>query len=431
MNLRQSPPLGRRSILRRLLKITIWLGGGALVLLLILVGVAFLLLHEVPRHYTAAVNPIGPPPQVSDADLASDGFASPYLGHTGSWDGKGGGMWGSSKIPDLDREVAMGLRWTFMAVNWSAMEPDGPVDLSKGVPPAWSELDGFLTEAHKRRLNVLMQIVIGGNAGGPPKWAGRREAGKSAPTNMPAAAAFAGKLAERYAPGGSLGTKLGWPPHDGVRAWELDNEPESYRTCWKGQAGDYAEFATRAAARIKQFDPHAVIVLPATAGGTHALPWIEAALDAHGMPGSPIYRQRNVPYSIGPVADVVSFHCYEGLETAFTGSDRTIVDDFLDVRTAFEKWESRSDGFHFVRKQEYWHTEGNFDFLGILSAKRRAAWRMQFFTRAFAAGIRKVCVMDPSEPERIAVKAYIHALPWPFPMKLADDQVTVTAGRAT
>jgi hypothetical protein len=50
-----------------------------------------------------------------------DGFDSPYIGHTGSWDGKGGGMFGSSKIPDLDFEVGMGLRWTFMAVYWKQM----------------------------------------------------------------------------------------------------------------------------------------------------------------------------------------------------------------------------------------------------------------------------------------------------------------------
>ena len=67
-----------------------------------------------------------------------NGFDSPYVGHTGSWNGTGGGMFGGSKIPDLDIEVGMRLRWTFMCVYWNAMEPNGPVDLASNDPSvAW------------------------------------------------------------------------------------------------------------------------------------------------------------------------------------------------------------------------------------------------------------------------------------------------------
>jgi hypothetical protein len=45
--------------------------------------------------------------------------------------------------------------------------------------------------------------------------------------------------------------------------------------------------------------------------------------------------------------------------------------------------------------------------------------------------VSKVCVMDPSADERAAVKAYIAALPWPFPMRPADADVTVQSGQAT
>ena len=79
-----------------------------------------------------------------------DGFSSPYLGHTGSWDGKGGGMFGSSKNPSMDEEVGMGLRWTFMPVYWSELEPDGPVDLAETVPEAWQALDAFVIAAQAR-----------------------------------------------------------------------------------------------------------------------------------------------------------------------------------------------------------------------------------------------------------------------------------------
>jgi hypothetical protein len=328
-------------------------------------------------------------------------------------------MFGHSKIPDLDRERAMGLRWTFMPVNWREMERSGPVNLSNSVPPEWRALDAFVIAAKQRGLNILMQApVMGGNAGGPPEWAGRRKAGRSAPADMQAAAAFAAKLAARYCPGGTLARHEGWGTKFGVRVWELDNEPESYRTHWKEQARDYAEFVTEVAAEIKRTDPQALIVSPGVAGGGSGMAWVEQALRSD--PGG--------EFSIGPSTDVVSFHCYEGLETAFSGEDRTIERDFLDIRKVFEQGEQRSNGAPYTRKEDYWHTEGNFDFLGILSEQRRAAWRFQFFTRAFAAGIRKVCVMDASPAERRSVRAYVEALPDPFPMLLATGQVNVVTG---
>jgi hypothetical protein len=98
------------------------------------------------------------------------------------------------------------------------------------------------------------------------------------------------------------------------------------------------------------------------------------------------------------------------------------------MRNVLEQGERRVPGQTYARKQEYWHTEGNFDFVGVLSAERRAAWRFQFFTRAFAAGIRKVCVMDASAAEQAAVQAYVRTLPRPWPMQLAVQEVHVSRG---
>ena len=336
------------------------------------------------------------------------------------------------KTADLDAEKAMGLRWTFMPVYWRKLEPDAPVDTERSLPAAWRELDAFVISAHDRGLNVLMQApVVGGNAGGPPKWAGRRENGKAAPRDMEALAAFAGKLAERYRPGGTLARRQGWGKQYGVRAWEIDNEPADYLVNWHGQAGDYAEFVTRAAAWIKKADPQAVIVAPSLATGSGKYAWLEQALDGKELHGSPEYRRAAKPYSLGPAADVVSFHLYEGLDSAFTGRDRTLDRSFSEVRERFEKWEKRTPGHPYARKQEYWHTEGSFDFFGVLSKQRRAAWRFQFFTRAFAAGIRKVIVMDPSEPEQTAVRTYVSTLPDPFPMLPADKEVRAVRGKVT
>jgi hypothetical protein len=367
-----------------------------------LVVTVFLLLNRVPKTYPSVAIPIEPPSPNHSLGGGLDGFDSPYLGHTGSWDGKGGAMGGRPKASDLDREVEMGLRWTFMPVYWRALEPDGPVDLAKAIPPAWRALDAFIIAAHQRKLNVLIQApVMGGKA----------------------AAAFAGKLAARYAPGGTLAGDEGWQQSYGVRAWEMDNEPNGYLTFWKDQAADYAEFVTKSAIAIRQVDRQAVIIGPAANIGSKSLAWIESTLDAPSMCGSPEFRRRGHPYSIGPAIDVVSFHVYEGLDTAFMGKDRTIEVVFTEVRDVFERWQNRAAGFTYARKDEYWHTEGNFDFLGVLSRQRRAAWRIQFLTRAFAAGVRKVMVMDASGPEQNAVRAYIRALPNPFPMQRADDQV--------
>jgi len=61
---------------------------------------------------------------------------------------------------------------------------------------------------------------------------------------------------------------------------------------------------------------------------------------------------------------------------------------------------------------------------------RRAAWHFQFFTRPFAAGIRKVVVMDASRAEQVAVRAYVEALPNPFFMLPASDAITIQHGQA-
>lgn len=392
-------------------------------------AIAWILFQRVPMTYPPVSHPIEPPDAKHALGSGLDGFGSPYIGHTGSWDGKGGAMLGHSKTGDMEIERAMGLRWTFMPVYWRAMEPDGPVDLKASVPAAWQALDAFAIAAHRRGLNILMQApVVGGNAGGPPDWAGRRESGRSAPKNMEALAEFAGKLAARYCPGGTLARREGWGNRYGVRAWELDNEPDNYLTSWKGQAADYAEFATLAATSIRKADPKAVIVAPALVGGGDAYPWLAQSLDPSQSAGSPEFRRTGAAYSIGPVTDVISFHIYEGMATAFSGQDRTIERAFSDIRDVVEKNEKRP-GFAYARKQEYWHTEGNFDFFGVLSADRRAAWRFQFFTRAFAAGIRKVVVMDPSPPEQAAVRSYVAALPDPFPMRRAENEIKPVSGQ--
>lgn len=420
----------RKSILKTIFKWTSIGCLGSLLLLITLIVCLFLLLKSaVPTTFTEVKNPIPPPDPTSQLGGNLPGFDSPYIGHTGSWDGIGGAIFGASKIPDLDIEVSMGLKWTFMCVFWAKMEPNGPVDLTQGIPPEWQSLDQFVIEAHRRKLNILMQApVVGGNGGGPPEWAGRRTQGKSAPLNMEALVDFAEKLTRRYCPGGTLAMEQGWGSDYGVRAWELDNEPESYFTNWKGQSGDYAEFVTKAADRIKQIDPQALILAPSVASGSHGADWLKEALNPDTKQCSATFLENGTRYSIGPSTDVVTFHNYEGLDSFFSGNDFTITDAFMQIRNVFESMEDASEKFQYARKMEYWHTEGNFDFIGALSEEKRANWRFQFFTRAFAAGIRKVVVMDAKPLEQTAVRTYVEALPTPFPMLPATTDLKIIQG---
>lgn len=349
----EAPPKPRRSV-RKWIRWVLAAFAGGVLLIFGLIALLYLFVNRPPKSYPTSTNPIQPPSREDYARYQLDGFDSPYLGHTGSWNGQGGTMFGGTKEKDMDKEVAMGLRWTFMPVNWRELEPNGSVNLTNGVPAAWKELDGFVIAAERRRLNILFQApVVGGNAEGPPEWAGRREPGKSAPLQMDTSAEFAEKLARRYKPGGTLAVEQGWGDRFGVRAWEIDNEPEMYRTHWKGQAGDYAEMATKVAAKIREADPLALIVLPGVASGESKDRWLADALKAHALAGSPAYRSNAVPYSIGPVADVVSFHVYEGLDSAFNGAPRTVEVVLDEVRSVFEIWEKRSEGFHYERKKEY------------------------------------------------------------------------------
>src|SRR6266540_3977291 len=90
----------RRGCRRRL-----FLGCGFVLVLPVVIFLAlFLFLRtSVPRSYTPVAQPLPPPSLADYTRLGLDGAESPYLGHTGAWDGKGGGLFGKSKIPDLEK----------------------------------------------------------------------------------------------------------------------------------------------------------------------------------------------------------------------------------------------------------------------------------------------------------------------------------------
>ena len=81
-----TPPKRKR---RRLLRGCAWGCGGVLALSLVLIAILFGLLSRVPKSYLVATSAVPPPEPGGSLGGGLDGFDSPYVGHTGSWDGKG------------------------------------------------------------------------------------------------------------------------------------------------------------------------------------------------------------------------------------------------------------------------------------------------------------------------------------------------------
>src|SRR5271170_2928811 len=92
-----SPPSTPHSGLRRVCTwITKVLLGAFVLLLLFFLGV-WAFPGRVPKSYPASQHPLEPVWAATPSANSPAGFDSPYLGHNESWDGKGGGKFGSSK----------------------------------------------------------------------------------------------------------------------------------------------------------------------------------------------------------------------------------------------------------------------------------------------------------------------------------------------
>jgi hypothetical protein len=330
-------------------------------------------------------------------------WSSPYIGHTGSFNGDGGDAGGLSKSGDMDTEIAMGLHWTFMPVYWSALEPTGPSSYPPEGGP-WAALDDFVALAREKHLNILMQgPVLGGNANGPPAWAGQRVQGSAAPVDMQGLATFTTKLVARYMPCGSLARERGWTDGYGVRAWEFENEPYSYGAVhWGNVPDDYAEAFTRVSKAMHAVDPRAVLVSLALndpdSGGATA--FARAVLDKGVQGASPQYIANGVDYAVGPYIDVASFHVYEFLDAVFHTADfegskiepqvaafRGLVNDPKYLN---------QDGFRYKPIKELWHTEGGYDYFVYQPAPlgRKENWVIQFLARGFGVGVSRMTIMD-------------------------------------
>ena len=385
-----------------------------------------------------------PCPDVLSSTTDPNGINSPYLGHTGANNGEGvdfAGGW-PAKLGQLELERDMGLRWTWLNVHWNLVEPEqptasppAPIDGTTEPAVAWHRLDRFVRTARSMGLNIALQVVVGGNAGGPPAWAGRRVQDKSAPLFMdgtePGAdgqglVPFVEKLVQRYRPGGHLATADGWADGYGVRTWLMDNEPDSYQTNWDSVADDYAEFVVKSAAAIKALDPAAVVVAPESNEGLFDdTPFLNAVLEAGAQRASPAYLANGIDYVAGPAIDVPSFHSYEIFREAFPDdadlASQVALTRAVRTREGFAAYEQQTD-HEYAPKAELWHTEGGFGFI-VDDPEGKKHWIIQWLAQGFAFGVTKMTVMDASPEEARAVRTMTCLLPNPLPIADVTQEV--------
>jgi polysaccharide biosynthesis protein PslG len=187
-----------------------------------------------------------PPPLQTPAPAASDRFGM----------SAGGGIHNEPAAElarDLDSYSALGVRWVRVSVNWAVIQDAGPTSFN------WAPFDAVVDGARARGAKVLALIEY------TPRWA--RPAGSPAetpPTRVEDYAAFAGKVAERYAP-------------RGVHAFEVWNEP-NVAAFWrpKPDVAAYTRLLRAASTSIRAADPQALVLTggtsPATDDGTDVAP---------------------------------------------------------------------------------------------------------------------------------------------------------------
>jgi hypothetical protein len=365
------------------------------------------------------------------------GFSSPYIGHEGFRNLPLDFSDQDEALLDVQRDL--GLRWTFSAVVWAGMEPNGPTDAQHDPTGAWAKVDRWVEACRERGINLLLQPVMRGNGVAPPAWAGYRTpigyrqaqswtdpdgghhsvgAGTfpgppRAPMKMQAAADFMGKLVRRYKPGGELAQEQGWTDGYGVRAWEIDNEPDAYGV-WTAELDDYAELVTRAHTAIKREDPAAIVLGPAGASGAidGEMPPLMMMLDRRMQRASLEYKRNGRKYVLGPNVDAVSFHNYEDLD------DSTAEEIYRGYRAWWDLYATQT-GFAYDPSVEFWMTEGGQLTLDDDWAPR---WFPQYFARGFGAGISRMIVQGLTDEgladTRVSVATFIELFPDPAGMAM-------------
>jgi polysaccharide biosynthesis protein PslG len=150
-----------------------------------------------------------------------------------------------------DRIEWLGVGWVRIDVTWWA------VNRAAGSYE-WARVDGTVAGAVERGLGVMAVLS------GTPAWVLEADSpGGWAANQMPPDGAvyeaFVREAVRRYRPGGVLARQRGWDEAQGVRVWEVWNEPD-LREFWLGTAAEWRERIWLPGARaIRAEDPLARI----------------------------------------------------------------------------------------------------------------------------------------------------------------------------
>lgn len=170
--------------------------------------------------------------------------------------------------PELGVMVASGVESVRLVFHWSDVQPyrrmqDVPVDARArftevaGVPTDFTRLDPLVAEAASRGLRVLPVVTTA------PGWAAAQPGVfASPPANVADYARFAGTLAARYGPRGSLWAENPTLPRRPIRTWQLWNEP-NLRASWSDPnwVRPYVRLLRAGRAAIRAVDPGARTML--------------------------------------------------------------------------------------------------------------------------------------------------------------------------
>jgi hypothetical protein len=117
-------------------------------------------------------------------------------------------------------------------------------------------------------------------------------------------AVYVWNVVQRYRPGGALAGLMGWNAGQGVRAWEVWNEPD-LALFWRGSAADYARMLKVAYLVIKSLDPGALVIAGGLADGDPPTAGNEFLAQMLGWIGQDAARVASNWYM-----DVVAVHSY-------------------------------------------------------------------------------------------------------------------------
>jgi hypothetical protein len=161
-----------------------------------------------------------------------------------------------------DKALSLGTGWNRWPLYWDRVEPEpGQFD--------WSQYDRLIRddEAHGLKINAILLGTPAFFLDGV-RISGLHEPIFSDQTDTPRPdkkinpqnpwANFVYETVSRYKPGGILAEESGWTSGEGIRVWEVWNEPDW--VVWHSSILDYARLLKTAYLVIKMVDPEAQVM---------------------------------------------------------------------------------------------------------------------------------------------------------------------------